>query len=78
MIKETTMWAVHVHGPDDLHACPDKQVADALALALNLQFKRQTGPDDPPMIAEVVEWPYGYEQWKADSEQLAFVSKDAK
>ncbi len=68
----TTMWAVHVEGPDDLHACQDRETAEALSLVLNLQFARHTNPDDPPMTAKVVKWPYGYETWKADSEQLRF------
>ena len=68
----TTMWAVHVQGPDDMHACPDREVADALALLLNRQFAKHTDPNDPQMKAEVVAWPYGYEAWKAASEQLRF------
>lgn len=68
----TTMWAVHVEGPDDLYACPDRDTSEALALVLNRQFERHAKPDDPPMAATVVKWPYGYETWKADSEQLRF------
>ena len=71
MTDQDQMWAVHVQGPDDMHACPDREVADALALLLNRQFQRYSG-DDPQMKAEVVPWPYGYEAWKAESEQLRF------
>ena len=46
--------------------------AEALTLVLNRQFERHTKQDDPPMTAKVVKWPYGYEAWKADSEQLRF------
>ena len=72
MSEQTTMWAVHVQGPDDLHACHDREVADAVALLLNRQFRRRVKPDDPSMTAEVVPWPYSYESWKAESEQLRF------
>ena len=68
----TTMWAVHVQGPDDMYACPGRDVADALALVLNRQFAKHTDPNYPPMKAEVVAWPYGYESWNAASEQLRF------
>ncbi len=77
MNENTTMWAVHVQGPDDLHACVDREVADALALVLNRQFMRHSRPDDPPMTATVIEWAYGYEAWKADCEKLWFVAVDA-
>ena len=66
------MWAVHVQGPDDIHACPDREVADALALVLNRQFAGYTDPIDPPMKAEVIEWPYDYESWASEKGQLKF------
>lgn len=68
----TTLWAVHVQGPDDLHACPDRETADALALVLNRQFMRHTMPDDPLMVATVTEWPYSREAWQQDVDQLCF------
>lgn len=75
--QQTTMWAVHVQGPDDMHACPDREVADALALVLNRQFVRHKHPDDPPMKADVVPWPYGYEEWRAAAESLRFEAQPA-
>jgi hypothetical protein len=72
MNNQLKMWAVHVQGPDDLHACPDRDVADALALLLNNQFQRDASPGCPLMVATVTEWPYGYEEWKLASEQLCF------
>lgn len=72
MSEDTKMWAVHVQGPDDIHACPDREVADALALLLNRQFERYNNQNDPVMTAAVIEWPYGYESWKVNSEQLRF------
>jgi Lar family restriction alleviation protein len=71
------MWAVHVQGPDDLHACPDRKTADALALVLNQQFMRHQKPDDPIMVATVTEWPYGRESWKQAADELRFVAVDA-
>lgn len=71
MSNETEMWAVHVQGPDDLHACPTKEVADAFCEMLNRQFDAQsvaTGGCFPVMVANVVPWPYGYETWKAESD----------
>lgn len=70
--QDTTLWAVHIQGPDDIHACPDRAVADALALVLNRQFARYTDPNDPPMNATVIEWPYGYESWSVAKDQLQF------
>lgn len=72
MSDDFKMWAVHVLGPDDMYPCPDKEVADALALVLNRQFERHRAPDDPWMLATVTVWPHGYEAWKLGSEQLCF------
>ena len=71
-MTENQMWAVHVIGPDDLHACPDREAADALALLLNRQLARSPGAQDAGMHVNVVLWPHGYETWKAESEQLRF------
>jgi hypothetical protein len=66
------MWAVHIVGPDDVHAAPDRQIADAFCLVLNRQFDRHKsyGGDEPTLRAEVIEWPYGYEDWAADKDAL--------
>lgn len=71
-MTETTMWAVHVQGPDDVMAAPDKEVADAVCVVLNAQFKRHAKPGDPLLHAAVIEWPYGYEAWSAEKDQLRF------
>jgi hypothetical protein len=75
MTDQTTMWAVHVQGPDDMHACPDRQTADALALVLNRQFERHHKQGDPMMVATVTEWPHSRESWRAASELLQFEAK---
>lgn len=64
--SDTTMWAMHIAGPDDLFAAPDRAVADAACVVMNAQFKRHR--QDDMMQASVVEWPHGYEAWKAGAE----------
>lgn len=70
MSKE--MWAVHVQGSDDMHACPDREVADALALLLNRQFARHTSVF---MKAQVVPWPHSKEAWERESKLLCFEAR---
>jgi hypothetical protein len=71
MSDQQKIWAVQVNGPDDVHACADREVADALALVLNRQIQRHGPmPGFPAVVAEVIEWPYGYEAWKASCELL--------
>lgn len=74
MTADTTMWAVHVQGPDDMYACQDRETAEALALVLNVQFRHDSRPDFPLIVATVTEWPYGYEAWSAAKDQLCFVA----
>lgn len=72
-MDDNTMWAVRIVGSDDLHAAPDRAVADALCLVLNRQFERHPSlqaTDAIPFRAEVVEWPHGYEAWSAEKDQL--------
>lgn len=72
------MWAVHIQGPDDLIAVPDRQVADAVVTIFNRQFERDASPYCPTLKAHVVLWPYGYEAWKAEAEafRLESISKE--
>lgn len=63
-MSDLQMWAVHIHGPDDVYAVPDRQIADAVALVLNWQWQRH--PPTVAMRAEVIEWPHGYEAWRAE------------
>lgn len=55
------LWAVHVTGPDDLHAAPTKEAAAAAAEQFNTWFgaRKDKHPFDPDMHASVTEWPYG-------------------
>lgn len=60
---DTTLWAVHVLGPDDIHAAADH--ADALALcdelnALGLQFNAGHRPGDLGYVIHIaypLPWP---------------------
>jgi len=67
-VDNTKMWAVHVDGPDDVHAVPDREIADAACVALNCSFKRAGLAD--MCRAEVIEWPHGYESWSAQKDQF--------
>lgn len=70
MTTDIQMWAVNVQGPDGLFPAPDREVADAVCLILNRQYKRfLNGADDVLLHAVVVEWPYGYESWSAGKDQ---------
>ena len=63
---DTKMWAVHIIGPDDVHAVPNREIADAACVALNWSFKRQKLAD--MCRAEVIEWTHGYETWAAEKD----------
>jgi len=64
-------WAVHIEGPDDLIAAPSKTLAEFAATVTNRWLCEAAGEDFPQARAVVVEWPHGYEAWKAGSEQFA-------
>jgi hypothetical protein len=56
-----TLWAVHVAGPDDVLAMPDRGTADGWAEQINLVAKQlrarpDASPLDPQISATVVEW----------------------
>ena len=71
--QDTKMWAVLIAGPDDLHAAPDRRTADAVALVMNHQFQRHPAYHSPQGVelrAEVIEWPYNYENWCIDKDLL--------
>lgn len=61
-------WAVHVSGPDDVHAAPDRAQAVAAAARFNDWFdkRRDPHPLDPQMHAKVIEWPYSAESHAKD------------
>ena len=59
------LWAVHVKGPDDIIAC--RRLRDAWELVESLEPLIE---GDPPVIAEVIEWPYGVEAHRDALEKL--------
>lgn len=58
------LWAVHVHGSDDIYAVVDRDAADKLKAALD-EYDAATAADPVKarvgvrMAAEVVQWPFG-------------------
>ena len=61
----TTMWAVHVRGPDDVIPAPSRAEAEAACVLLNACFERTPALRDLGAHAVVTEWHLGYEAWKA-------------
>jgi hypothetical protein len=56
-----TLWAVHVEGPDDILAMPDRATADIKADEINgiaqmLRNRPDASPNDPRISAKVIEW----------------------
>lgn len=78
MPADEPLWAVHVHGPDDILAAPDKATAERNAKALNDWYAARTkepdfDPDTFPRVhAEVIPYPGSRESHaKALAEQEA-------
>lgn len=60
------LWAVHVLGPDDILAMPDRETAETVAAQINGVAQdfasRPSASDlDPHVSAEVVEWPWDFQ-----------------
>lgn len=57
------LWAVNVHGPDDLYAMPSRAAALEHANELNVYFGEHTGKHeyDPIMRAVVIPWEHSAE-----------------
>lgn len=53
----STLWAVHVEGPDDIVACEDHEAALKMADGLEGYFKNQD-PSLPAVVPVVIEWPW--------------------
>jgi hypothetical protein len=63
---EPKMWGVLIRGmKNDVHACRDKEIAEAVALLLNRQAER-LGMDG--YSAEVVLWPRSRSAWNDSCE----------
>jgi hypothetical protein len=74
-----TLWAVHVQGPDDVHAAPDRETAEKEAASVNGWYESVTRRDDfdpetfPRVHAEVIERPFSPQ---AHAEALAEQAKE--
>ena len=66
-----TLWCVHIVGPDDVIAYPDKESAEHKAGLLNAVLEKQNaahvGDENWPVCrAEVMPWPHSPESHAAD------------
>ncbi len=67
MPEPEPLWAVHVEGPDDIHAATDRASADQLAAGYNAAYEQfAKRPDanaehDAHWNAVVIPWPYSAE-----------------
>lgn len=68
------LWALHIQGPDDIHAAPSREAAEQAAESLRewWEARPQKAPYDPRMAFVVIRWPFtpeGHEaavkQWDA-------------
>lgn len=64
-------WALHIEGPDDILAAPNKQVAEFAAEVTNRWLREAAGDEQPAARAIVVEWAYSHESWRDGCEQFA-------
>jgi hypothetical protein len=78
-----TLWCVHIPGPDDLHAAPDRATAKRMASEHNTWLDQKYweesinfGGDWPTRVActaVVIEWP-----WSAESHATALMREEAE
>lgn len=59
-----TFWCVRVAGPDEVHAQPSKEEAEATAKAWNIVWERTGADDELQAFAEP--WPWSPESHAAD------------
>lgn len=69
--NSTGLWCVHILGPDDVIAFPDRQSAEREAATINEAMAdhaaRRPSDDNWPLLKAVVEaWPYSSEEHAAD------------
>lgn len=70
-VPDTALWCVHIIGPDDVIAFPDRASAEREASILNEASRRSAKKhaDDavwPRWSAEVIPWPHSAESHAAD------------
>ena len=57
MSDATTLWAIHVEGPDDIIAAPSRDAAEREVVLLNQQFASVPKSVNAPVVrAVVIEW----------------------
>lgn len=66
-MNKTTLWAVHIEGPDDIFAMPSESAAQEHCDILNRHWeKRNQNAIGPFLTAKVVPWPYTAEAHAQD------------
>ena len=65
------LWCVHIEGPDDVHAAPDKESAEQRAAAFNAAIAREDAkhvgaPLWPTAKAFAAPWPHSGDSHAAD------------
>lgn len=59
MSESTTLWAIHIEGPDDIIAAPSMEAAEREAALLSQQFASIPKSENAPAVRAVVTvWPY--------------------
>lgn len=78
---DTGLWAVHVHGPDDMLAMPDREAAEDAAWEINaFQASHDAAHPDTTGFRPVVQafaepWPWSEE---GHAEELARAAREAE
>lgn len=67
-MNDSTLWAVHISGPDDIHAAPSHEEATARAAQINEWYsaRENKSENDPLLEAAVTPWPYDAATHAAD------------
>ncbi len=70
-VSQTTLWCVHIQGPDDLIAFPDQASAEREAAVINEAMERhaatrEPSPNWPTLKAVAAVWPWSAEAHAAD------------
>lgn len=62
MVDAEQLWALHVEGPDDMHAAPSKEIAERTRAKMQAYWDQLPHhPVDPILKFKVVPWPYSRE-----------------
>lgn len=66
------LWGIHIPGPDDLYAAPDRQTAKKMADKHNAAMREYVEKNNltwgvEMITAEVIEWPHDADESHAES-----------